>query len=78
MSDNGSNNSSLDNKEDKLLSISIPDNSDILSNQKKTPKKTIDMINDLSNNNTSYKDHYTFCVKVVHYFHIMNYNLKLY
>lgn len=56
MSDNGSNNSSLDNKEDKLLSISIPDNSDILSNQKKTPKKTIDMINDLSNNNTCYKD----------------------
>jgi len=51
MSDNGSNESC-----ESKLSINIPNNIENLSDQQRTPKKTIDMIHDLSNNNTSYKD----------------------
>ena len=46
MSDDESNKS-----QENKLSVNIPDYS---SNQPKTPKKTIDIIKDLSNNNTSY------------------------
>jgi hypothetical protein len=56
MSDNESNKSSLENKENKILSINVEEKSEMINNKENSPKKTIDLIKDLSNNKTSYND----------------------